>query len=314
MIIAETEGSAMTAVEKESAREQKKAEKLAKKLDKKEGRRIKTLPPMSKFEPFIMRYRNDATNFISASLDVGPCEAYIQKKRAEGLESFGLMHIFLATFVRSVARYPAMNRFVRGQRVYARNGIEVMITVKKEMTLESPDTVVKMSFPVDATADDVYRICQEEIEKARSAEENDFDSTAKIFTYIPRPLLRLAVGCLYFFDYYGWLPRWLTKLSPFHGSMAITSMGSLGIPPIYHHLYNFGNLPIFLAFGVKYRKNELQKDGTVKTLHCVDYRLTCDERIADGYTYATALKYMRGIYRHPEVLDNPPDKIYEDIP
>ena len=304
----------MASEERSKEKEARKAAKAAKKKDKKEGRRIKTMSPMSRFEPFVMRYRTDATNYISATLDIGPCEAYIKKKREEGLEGFGLMHIFLATFVRAIARYPAMNRFVRGQRVYARNCIEVMITVKREMTVESPDTVVKMIFPVDATAEDVYRITNEEIDKARSAAENDFDSTAKAFNYVPRPLMRFAIGCLYFFDYYGLLPRWLTKLSPFHGSFAITSMGSLGIPPIYHHLYNFGNLPIFLAFGVKYRKNELQSDGSVKTLHCVDYRITCDERIADGYTYATALKYMRGIYRHPEVLDNPPDKVYEDIP
>ncbi|MBO4277122.1 MAG: hypothetical protein J5925_01830 [Clostridia bacterium] len=303
----------MASEEKLKEKEARKAAKAAKKKDKKEGRRIKSLTPMSRMEPFIMRYRTDATNYISATLDIGPCEAYIQKKRAEGLEGFGLMHIFLATFVRAIARYPQMNRFVRGQRVYARNCIEVMITVKREMSVESPDTVVKMIFPVESTAEDVYRITTEEINKAR-ADVNSFDETAKALNYIPRPLLRFAVGVLYFLDYYGWLPRWLTKLSPFHGSFAITSMGSLGIPPIYHHLYNFGNLPIFLAFGVKYRKNELQSDGTVKTLHCVDYRITCDERIADGYTYATALKYMRGIYRHPEVLDNPPDKIYEDLP
>ena len=303
----------MASEEKLKEKEARKAAKAAKKKDKKEGRRIKSLTPMSRIEPFIMRYRTDATNYISATLDIGPCEAYIQKKRAEGLEGFGLMHIFLATFVRAIARYPQMNRFVRGQRVYARNCIEVMITVKREMSVESPDTVVKMIFPVESTADDVYRIATEEINKARS-EDSNFDETAKALNYIPRPLLRFAVGVLYFLDYYGWLPRWLTKLSPFHGSFALTSMGSLGIPPIYHHLYNFGNLPIFLAFGVKYRKNELQSDGTVKTLHCVDYRITCDERIADGYTYATALKYMRGIYRHPEVLDNPPDKVYEDLP
>ena len=52
-----------------------------------------------------------------------------------------------------------------------------------------------------------------------------------------------------FFDYFGWLPKWLTDLSPFHGSMIITSMGSLGIGPIYHHLYDFGNVPLFVAIG-----------------------------------------------------------------
>jgi len=36
-------------------------------------------------------------------------------------------------------------------------------------------------------------------------------------------------------DYFGLAPYSLIKVSPFHGSMFITSLGSLGIPPIYHH-------------------------------------------------------------------------------
>ena len=51
----------------------------------------------------------------------------------------------------------------------------------------------------------------------------------------------------------GLLPRALTDLSPFHGSLYITSMASLGIPPIYHHLYDFGNVPVFCSFGKKRR-------------------------------------------------------------
>ena len=44
--------------------------------------------------------------------------------------------------------------------------------------------------------------------------------------------------------------------------MYITSMGSLGIPPIYHHLYDFGNVPVFCAFGPKRKAYELEADGT----------------------------------------------------
>ncbi|MBO4452381.1 MAG: hypothetical protein J5793_00445 [Clostridia bacterium] len=290
-----------------------KAQKSPRK-SKKEGRRIKTMPGMSIVEPFIMRERTDATNYFAGTVEVSHAEEYIRKKQQEGLTGFNMMHVFIATYVRAVAKYPQMNRFIRGQRIYARNNIEVMITVKKEMKVESPDTVVKMIYPIDATAEDVYRITTEEIAKARADDTGDFDVLVKILRFIPRFGMRGFMALLRFLDYYGWLPRRLTKLSPFHGSFAITSMGSLGIPPIYHHLYNFGNIPIFLAFGVKYRKNELQRDGSVKTLHCVDYRITTDERIADGYTYATALKYMRGIYGHPEVLDERPAEIREDIP
>ena len=54
---------------------------------------------------------------------------------------------------------------------------------------------------------------------------------------------------MFFLDYHGWLPKALMKVSPFHGSMIVTSMGSLGIPAIYHHLYNFGTCSLFVAMG-----------------------------------------------------------------
>ncbi len=282
------------------------------KIPKKEGRKIKTIEPMNRVAPYIMKTRGDASNYISDTLDITAAEDYIFKKRQEGLSSFGLMHVFLASFVRMISQHPEMNRFIRGQRIYARNCVEVMITIKREMRIDAPETVLKLFFPRDATAEDVYRITTEEIDSYRNT-ESDFDSLAKVLNYIPGLFLKSTVWFLNLFDYFGWLPRKLTKLSPFHGSFAITSMGSLGIPPIYHHLYNFGNIPIFFAFGVKYTKNELKTDGTVKSFKCVDYRITTDERIADGYAYAAALKHLKSTMKHPEVLDLPPKEIIEDI-
>ena len=90
-------------------------------------------------------------------------------------------------------------------------------------------------------------------------------------------------------------------------------MGSLGIPPIVHHLYNFGNLPVFMAVGRKYRKTELDTEGKPVTRRYVDFVLNCDERTVDGFYYATVLKYFHKILRNPSVLDNPPEEIVQDI-
>ena len=44
----------------------------------------------------------------------------------------------VASYVRTVSQRPGINRFIRGQRVHARNCIEVMLTIKKEIALDSP--------------------------------------------------------------------------------------------------------------------------------------------------------------------------------
>lgn len=282
----------------------------------KEGRRVKSLPPMSYVIPYIMKTRNTSMNYIKDAIDIDKAEAYIRQKRREGLTSFGMLHIFLAVYARTVSQKPGINRYIRGQRIYTRDHIEVMMTIKKEMTLESPDTCIKFYMQPDDTAETIYRRFNKLVEenKAKSGSgESDFDSTARILTYIPGIFLRFTVGFLRFIDYFGLLPRFLTHVSPFHGSLAITSMGSLGIPPIYHHLYDFGNIPVFISYGAKRKEYEIDRDGNTVTRRYVDIAVVTDERICDGFYFASALKYMRTLFNNPQLLDTPPAEIIKDI-
>ncbi len=90
-------------------------------------------------------------------------------------------------------------------------------------------------------------------------------------------------------------------------------MASLGIPPIYHHLYNFGNLPVFIAFGHKRKERELSADGNVIYKKYMDFTVVTDERICDGFYFASALKVIKYYLNHPEKLDAPPENVVEDV-
>ena len=143
--------------------------------------------------------------------------------------------------------------------------------------------------------------------------DSDFDNTARALTLIPGVFLKFTVWLLRTMDYFGLLPGFLLEVSPFHGSVFFTSMGSLGIPAIYHHLYDFGNLPVFGAFGCKRRTNEVLADGTVVQRKYVDLKFCLDERIVDGFYYATVFKYMKRLMQHPDLLDQPPEEVVQDI-
>lgn len=292
----------------------KKKKKKEKKKKFREGRRIRSMSAMSVFIPFIMKKRNDACNFFTDEFDIERAEEYIYEKRRQGLKSFGLMHLIVAAYVRIIADKPGINRFIRGQRVMSRNNIEIMLTIKRKMALNSEDTVVKFFPERDYTAEQVYNEMVATIKEATSNTDTDFDKTAAAFTKIPRFVLRSVMNLLHFFDYYGLLPRFLTKVSPFHGSMFITSMGSLGIKPIYHHLYNFGNVPVFISFGKTRREIESTEDGGIVIKKYLDMSFVCDERICDGYYYASVLKSLKYYIANPELLDVPPAVINEDIP
>lgn len=282
-------------------------------MKEKEFRRVKTISPMSAVIPFIMVNRTGSQNFISDTVDIEKVEKYIKEKQTQGMQNISMMHVMIAAYIRLVSQRPALNRFIRGQRVWTRKNVEVSLTIKKEMSLDSPDTVVKITLPPSATLEDVYTALNNEIVSYRANPGGDFDDTARAFTRLPGLIFKFAVASLRFLDYFGLMPKAIAKVSPFHCSYFITSMGSLGIPPIYHHLYDFGSCPVFFSFGAKRRTYEIDNTGLVRRRQYMDFTFVLDERICDGYYYASALKLLKNILKNPWQLDEVPTVIH-DIP
>ena len=285
--------------------------------DRTDGRRVRTLSPMAQITAYFQVERNTCSNLFEESFEITNVDRYIRQKRREGMTDFGITHVLLAAYVRGVAKYPQLNRFISGQKVFSRgNDIQYCMVVKKEMSVDSPDTSIKVPLTPYDTSRDVYEKLNAAIESVKATQELDssFDNLVMLLTLIPSVVMKFVVWLLKLLDYFGLLPRFLLELSPFHGSLFFTSMGSLGIQPIYHHLYDFGNLPVFGAFGCKRRANEVKEDGTVVQKKYIDVKFVLDERIVDGYYYATFFKYYRNLLRHPEILDMPPEEVIPDIP
>ena len=280
---------------------------------KKEGRRIKSLHPMDTVSPYIMPTRIGAMNLFRDSFDMSKAEEYILYKRKQGLNNFGFVHFLLSAYVRGLASRPGVNRFIRGQRVYARNKITVCMVVKKELALNAPETVIKVHFSPDWNADQIYEAFNNAVLEAKEDKENGFDAVAKLLHFIPGVCLKFAVWLLKLLDYFGLLPKSLVEISPFHGSLFLTSMGSLGIPPIFHHLYNFGNLPVFISYGAKKVEYALDDEGNVTQRKFVDYAVSCDERICDGHYYSSFFKAVKRCFKDPYILDSAPEEVAEDI-
>ena len=284
--------------------------------DRPDGRKIRTLAPMAQITAFFQVERNTCTNLFEESFEITHVERYIRQKRKEGYTDFGLTHVLLAAYVRGLCKYPQLNRFISGQKVYSRGeDIQYCMVVKKEMTIDAPDTSIKVHLSRKDTAIDVYNKLNTAVDEVKATQELDsgLDNLISLLNLIPSVVLKFTVWLLKLLDYFGLLPKFLLELSPFHGSLFFTSMGSLGIPPIYHHLYDFGNLPVFGAFGCTRRALEVMEDGSVVQKKYLDVKFTLDERIVDGYYYAAFFKHYRSIMRHPELLDLPPEELVADI-
>jgi len=281
--------------------------------DRKDGRRLRTLDPIESLSPYIMVTRGDSLTYFVDKFETTEVDRYVRQKRSSGLEGFGILHVIIAAYVRMLSQKPRINRFISGQKIFARGKIEINMVIKKKLSANDAETVIKIYFEHADTAEDVYRRFEDALNAALAEDENNIVGTARIINYIPGLFKKFTIWFLRLLDYFGLVPLSLLKVSPFHGSMFITSLGSLGIPPVFHHLYNLGNVPVFLAFGAKRYENQIDDLGKFVKKKYIDYTFVTDERICDGFYYASGLKLFRAYLAKPSVLDIPPLEIVSDI-
>lgn len=284
--------------------------------DRAEGRRIRSIDPMAIVAPFIMPSRIGSQNLFQDSVNLAAMERFVHKKREEGFAGFGAMHVLIAAYVRTISQRPGINRFLSGLRLYARHNIEIVMAVKKAMSLEAEETMMKFFFDHRSTATDVFLQMNKKIEEyqnKKEEKENAFDKLARLLGYMPRFQLKAAISFLNWLDFHNCLPEHLRRLSPFHCSAVFSSMGSLGIQPVFHHLYDFGNAPVFITFSTMRKSTEFDRDGTLHRIRHLDLAVTTDERICDGFYYASAFHELRKYLKNPELLDEPPEQVIYDV-
>ena len=280
--------------------------------DRYDGRRVRHSDPTNMIIPFIMRERNDAEVFFDAEVNMSRIDELIREKRKNGEEARTLDYI-IAIIVRTISQYPRMNRFIAGRRCFARDNILISMVIKRELNTHTPETAVKFEFDPKSTVSDISKKIDETIEKTKHKDDvNSTDKLMKTLNVLPRCLFSFAIWFMRFTDFYGVLPKAVHNASPFHTSVFITNMGSIGAEPIYHHIYNFGSTSLFIAMGNKRKQRVIGKDGKIQERKVMKLRFVADERIADGYYLAVALKYFSNLFEHPVLLEAPPENVVED--
>lgn len=278
--------------------------------DRRDGWRIRKIDAMFLVIPYIMRTRLDSQNFYETNIPIEPIEEFIRKYKEE-IPDLSIMHVIMAAAVRLISQRPHLNRFVVWNKIYAHNSISISLAIKREISDTGEETMIKPEFQPEDTLYDIVKnvngLVTESFEN-----KNNVDFVANLFGYFPPFILRTAVKLLYGLDSIGILPKAIEKVSPWHSSMFITNLGSLGIDAIYHHLYEFGTCSQFIAMGKKQRKRTIDENGKEKTVKTIQLKFVNDERICDGHYYAASMRYLSKILANPEVLLTPPKTICVD--
>jgi hypothetical protein len=282
--------------------------------DRYDGRLLRSLDPFMRIMPYIMRTRSDAQVFFEDRLEITHVERWLRRMRDEGHPEIGFLHVLMSAMVRTFSQKPQLNRFIAGQKVYARNEILISLALKKKLSEDSPETTVKLAFLPTDTIWDVARRINAAVEENKKAESsNNTDLAARLFMMAPGSLLRFVIWTIRALDFHGWMPKALHRLSPFHTSLFVTDIGSLGIKSIYHHLYDLGTTSTFVGFGVKQTLHEPDREGRQVSKRYIGIKVVNDERICDGHYFASAFRYFNLLFKDPSQLERPPASVVEDV-
>ena len=254
------------------------------------------LPPIRRFMPFVSPRRNESLVYIEQELAVDAALAFAAERsrtRDPG-QPVTLFHLVLRSIALVLAERPRLNRFTAGGRVWQRDGIWLSFSAKLRFDDDAPILTVKRridpALGLEAMVDGIHGGLGE----GRSGRPSTSDREMGALLRLPPPLVRLAVGFARKLDALGLLPRAMVESDPLFCSAFVANLGSVGLDAGYHHLWEYGNCPIFCVIG---RVRQAADGRRVATL-----KWTYDERVEDGLYCARALERLRELLESPEKL------------
>jgi len=277
-----------------------------------DGRRVKNMDPMVQITPYLMPMRCDAQVMLQQKLDYEVMARYVAQKNAEGVK-VTFMHLLMAAFVRGVSQVPEANRFIINKQVFSRTELSCSVTILKDTQNDSvEETAVKVFFdPSDTIYDVAARVSKLTDENRKMEAEDPTLKLAKLVMSIPL-LPNIVVGLAKLLDRYGLLPKALLDMLPFHTSLFVANMASIGMNAVNHHIYNFGNTTLFMGMGRVEREVVMDPKGNVRNKRVMPVGIVADERVCAGAVFGKLFQVMLDHLKHPEKLELPPEQVFYD--
>lgn len=274
-----------------------------------DGKKLKKVDSMYRIAPYIMTKRYDAMNMITIDIPYDPIQSYINEKRKQDI-SISHMAVLIAAYMRTVAKYPELNRFIVNKKPYARNEYAIAMVVLSPGDT-GHGTMAKMYFEPTDTIFDVNKKINDFVESNRNTPENNGTEKIMKFLLSVPGLLSVGVGFLKMLDKFGLLPKAIIDMSPFHNSLVISNLISIRTNHIYHHCYEFGTTGVFITMG-NLRDVPKRKGDEVVLERCLPLGVVMDERIASGLYFAQAFRELKKYLKNPKLLETPPEEVISD--
>jgi hypothetical protein len=264
--------------------------------------------------PYLMPDKTGSIIFYQEDYDVTETLVFIKDFNHRHARDLGailtLFEVVLLAAARSVAMRPRLNRFIAGKRYYQRNRIILSFVAKKELSDDGKEVNIKMAFePEDTLASTAVKV-RDMVKKGVSEDGHDNEKIVDWVMRFPEFILRFFNFAYNWLDSRNLLPYSVTESDPMWSTIFLANVGSFGLNPPFHHLFERGTCPIFMAVGKVRPENRLTAapDGSprVEERKILRVNYSFDDRIADGIYMGKALELVRGFVEDPSRLVAPP--------
>jgi hypothetical protein len=264
-----------------------------------DGDRVKGLSPTRAIMPFLFPTRTEAQVFFELAIDATRLTPFLEEARAKLGVKITLLHLVIAAAARALDERPRLNRFVCHGVVYQRRGIWISFSAKTEKT--DRGAVVALKRRIDPSWDlkKVFEATDALVGASRAGRKNQADRELALALALPGMFTRLAVWFLRALDRHGLMPRSMIDGDPLFSSLFVANLGSIGMDAPFHHLYEWGNIPLFLAIGTERQELSLDRAGAVRSRPVIPFRFTFDERVEDGLYCLKAIELLQEMLEDP---------------
>ena len=142
---------------------------------------------------------------------------------------------------------------------------------------------------------------QEQLHTAKfSGGTNTVDGELKLVLMLPGVLRRVVFAAYRVLEAFGMFPRAFIDNDPLYATMFLTDLGSLGLDPVFHHLYEYGNVGTFGVLGRPRAEQIPDPDtGRLERKRMATIRWSFDERIEDGLYAGYGIKQVKKLLEDP---------------
>ncbi len=256
--------------------------------------KLAEVPTYRRVMPYIMPGRNESAFYFEQDVDMEPVEAFLAEFNAAHPDTrASLFHVVTWAAVQTLHERPRLNRFVVGNKIWDRDGIWISYAAKKTKLVEdAPLVTLKRRFDPSWSFAELVEFMAKDLQVGRSDAKSTTDKELGLLMKLPGCGISGLLSLLRLVDRWGLLPRAFIDSDPLYASLFVANLGSLKMDAGYHHLFEYGNTPIFCVIG-RTREVPVVVDGEVRAARRAVLRYTYDERIEDGLYAQRSLEHMR---------------------